>query len=542
MKKIVYIILILIQPVIFFSVSAQRVNGGFPFYRSFLDGRMDNVEKPVPNNPDANEYVDRSNKAVLVDNLGLQLTSLKSEVGAFYLPNHPFTTNDGLKIEFEYMMYPTPGFSGGITDGIAMFLVDANYINNLEYGAEGAGFGYTNRWAIDYYYTNARIKGIAGGYLAIALDQKNFKTTRMEGNELRNGIYYSNTTSSTISAKPTAHNTASNVTIRGAAGMSPRTITSRSSSGSTLKSYNLGAREWGYPLLATRHTGGIEDRLSYRNSAGYILNTSTGSFESGGFQAGSVMPRIEQPFDIAGGKIFEGPDEPEYRKAIIKLAPNTSGGGFKITVEIQHGNEVTPVIENFTFPATVSYLENGLPISVNGLNPTVAARPEVVTYQVAAPSNLVIGFTASTGTETHYTNVIKNLRITPLYGANTANDDITSHRRGPVRIKVLENDLGYMPDGDTSIGGSEYLDPTSFRFWTDEYTCLGAGVFEYTVTNEGHWVYDKETAEVLFFPRQGFVGETSIMYDIKGKIPPYNEEKFRSSLAIISVTIADNQP
>lgn len=88
--------------------------GSFPFFRFLLDGEMKDVEKPVPNNPSAKPGVDRFNKAKLVDELGLQLTTKKSEVGAFYLPGYPFTTDDGLKIEFEYMMYLLTSWSSGL--------------------------------------------------------------------------------------------------------------------------------------------------------------------------------------------------------------------------------------------------------------------------------------------------------------------------------------------------------------------------------------------------------------------------------------------
>lgn len=546
MKKKFHLIPIIVLSMIFSTLSAQTRIGGFPFFRSFLDGKMENVEKAIPNNLDAKDGVDRSNKALLVDELGLQLTTLKSEVGAFYLPNHPFTTDDGLKIEFEYMMYPTAGSTGGITDGITMFLVDATRAAEMQYGAEGAGFGYTYRWTNQFMQgvniEKQRIQGILGGYLAIALDQKNLKTIRMEGGEQRNGIPYFDEADRTISVKPLKYNTFSNITIRGAAGPDQREVVSRYP-GSVLR-YTLDEGYWGYPVLATRYTGGNSDPYGLRNEAGFILNTDTGGYEQGLFQSGSIIPPILQPFDIAGGRVFGSPDDPEYRKAIIKLESNPNGlvGGFKITVAIQHGKESTTVIENFTFPAQLTYIENGVPGFISNDFPYVATAPPKITYTVGTPDELVIGFTASTGTETNYTNVIKNLRITPLYGANTANDDITDHRRGPITIRPLNNDLGYIDNGGTPIGSKDYLDPSSFRFWTDEYTCLGEGRFEHTVSGKGRWKYDETTAEALFFPEKGYVGEVSIMYDIKGTESPYDDEKFRSSLATISVTIVDNYP
>ena len=78
MKKNIYLILIILLSMMSTSGTAQTRIGGFPFFRSFLDGIMDEVERPGPNNPTATPGVDRSNKADLVKNLGLQLTTLKS--------------------------------------------------------------------------------------------------------------------------------------------------------------------------------------------------------------------------------------------------------------------------------------------------------------------------------------------------------------------------------------------------------------------------------------------------------------------------------
>lgn len=533
--KIKYYLIIAALPLMQLTVSAQTGTGNFPFFRSFLDGRMDNIEKPEPNNPKAKRDVDRSNKAKLVNELGLQLTSKKSEVGAFYLPNHPFSTSDGLKIEFEYMMYPSPGSTVGLTDGITMFLIDAKKKNELEFGAEGAGFGYTHRWTIKD-FRSERIKGVPGGYLAIALDQKHFKVLRMEGDELRNGIPYYNR-NITSNAKDPIYNTASNITIRGAAGYYTRTEYS-----GTL-SYVLDDREWGYPVLATRNT----NTSSMVNNAAFVLDTKSGNYNPRSSSNNNLLfPAIPKAFDIAGNSKFNSPDETAYRKAVILLEANSNSsvGGFKISVAIQHGNDLTTVIENFTFPATITYLENGLPSSVDKyMQPTVPLNPPVITYTVNTPEQLVIGFTASTGTDLSYTNVIKNLRITPLYGANTAHDDIKSHRRGPVVIRPLDNDLGYYNEGNsTPIGDKEFLDPSSFRFWKNEYECLGSNVFEHTVPGEGRWIYNEGTKELMFFPEKGYKGKATVIYDIKGLHYPYNQEKFRSSQATVSVTIDDNQP
>lgn len=515
------------------AAAQQLAPGEFPFFRSFTDGVTDYIKFPAGNGGRTNATNENS-----LTEYGLVLTYGTSQVGAFFLPQHTFSTGDGFLIEFEYIMQG----SDNMTDGITMFLVDAQdrYIgNNLYFGAPGAGFGYTHRMG---YNTDNRISGIKGGYLAVALDQGPFKVNRMvdrdDGDEMRNGMVFDDSYYSTGSIA-TKYDTRSNVTIRGAAGNAPRTIIVNN------RTFNLVEGMWGYPVLATRHTGwspgtGLSDPQNLRNDAGFKLNTGTGLYVK------DIPNQIGNAFNIAGGSDFEGPENPAYRKAIIALDPNpnTTEGGFRITVTIQHGTEKTTVIENFTYPLTLKYIENGYPANWNssmGLA-QIASKPPIETYTVTNPEKLVIGFSASTGWNTAYTNIIRNLRITPIHAANTANDDVRDHRRGPVTIRPFDNDIGYKKEGDSFIGDKDFLNPDTFRFWTDEYTWKEEGDYEVPVAGKGKWVYDPETREVLFFPAKGFTGKVEIMYDVKGRFAPFNEEKYRSSLAHISVTIADNQP
>ena len=95
---------------------------------------------------------------------------------------------------------------------------------------------------------------------------------------------------------------------------------------------------------------------------------------------------------------------------------------------------------------------------------------------------------------------------------------------------------------DRENGKKENLDPNTFRFWTDEYNCVGDNVFECNDPDgNGKWTYDPTTQEAIFLPKKGFKGEVTIMYDIKSKAL-LNDDKYRSSLAKIILKIDDNQP
>ena len=108
------------------------------------------------------------------------------------------------------------------------------------------------------------------------------------------------------------------------------------------------------------------------------MNTQTGEYEQ------YVTPRIDKPFCIAGGKEFHHSGESAYRKAIIALEPNIVGGGFRITVTIQHETEKTVVIEDYTYPSSLQYTENGLPFQlVAGEYPTVVSLFESTQTELA---------------------------------------------------------------------------------------------------------------------------------------------------------------
>ena len=522
-NKIGFGFLIIVLSTISLKISAQEAT---PFFRSFLDGNLDNVEFPGP----TPSGVTRTNQAILVENLGLRLTNKKTEVGAFYLSDYSMKTDEGLRIEFEYMMYG----NAEITDGICMFLVvdKPQYTgNNLKFAAEGAGFGYTYSWSLTgASNTPYRKMGIKGGYLAVALDQGNFKVLRYEGNEIRSGIPYGWVglpARRITSMKEEENNTASNITIRGAAAQQSQYVSSYF--GTLQEGY------WGYPVLATRHTGGSGmDTQGLRNKVGFIMNTSTGEFEQ------HVEPTIAQPFDIASQKTFKDSDDSAYRKAILTMEPNEVDGGFLVTVAIQHGKDKTIVIEKFTYPSTVRVLENQVYVGTNGGWPTFPNTTPGYSYTVPTPDNLVIGFASSTG-KYDYTNVIKNLRITPFYGAQTE-DDIIEHRRGPVTVLPLENDWGYVKEGGEISEGKENLDPNSFRFWEDEYKVCDDKFAYVDPLGKGKWSYNPATAEVVCEPRKGFTGEVSIYYDISSKLGLFSASRFRSSLAKIVVKFGENPP
>ena len=145
------------------------------------------------------------------------------------------------------------------------------------------------------------------------------------------------------------------MTIRGAAGKG-RKSDNHVSKNSPNTEWSLGFSRSHHSPHGVERENRLEDPYSdgLRNKAGFRLNTQTGEYEQ------YVTPRIDKPFCIAGGKEFHHSGESAYRKAIIALEPNIVGGGFRITVTIQHETEKTVVIEDYTYPSSLQYTENRL--------------------------------------------------------------------------------------------------------------------------------------------------------------------------------------
>ena len=510
-KKISFFIFwgVLVYPACLMGQSS--VYGDFPFENSFLS----NIQPSYVTVPG-------SNNSATFTNDGISLTTnAANQFGAVFLNDRQFTSDNGIVIEFEYMMY---GGTGG--DGLCMFLFDAS-LQNPEIGSPGSGLGYTYNWSRDD-YSSTRKAGLDGAYLAVAFDSYgNFKNLRYESNDRKNGIPYqgldsegntkpSNSVNGALAAQ---YDAGDQVTLRGAKGV-PLT----SGSVSMADGYT------GYPVLATRSTtAGFGFEVSANSPYNYIASTA---------YSGSYFP-------INGSGIFTGEDSEHYRRAIVELYPAVdAGGGFYVTVKIVHGTASGPVtdtlIEDYHYKPSFGYQENAMvPYQFNPDIP--ATTPPTFTLNANVPDSLRIGFAASTGAQTN-NNVIKNIKIT-LPGSAVANDDpIENPTQSPIEIFPLLNDLGYTGTiGENQSGSYLYLDPETFRFWEND-TTLAANAYSCT-TSDGVWTYSPVTEKVSFVPIQDFTGTASIRYDIKGggrdanKETPFSDEAYRSTQAVISVKI-----
>ena len=156
-------------------------------------------------------------------------------------------------------------------------------------------------------------------------------------------------------------------------------------------------------------------------------------------------------------------------------------GGFLITVKIQHGTQITTVIDNYHYKTSLYYYENALVPSGDYYGSTnfSPGTPIGYTLNAAIPQFLRFGFAASTGayTDNHY---IRMIRVT-LPGSAIANNDASQTYSGvSTTIEALKNDLGFsgrIVQGQ--VGSNTYLDKGTFKF-VDKDNVVSATPFEYT--------------------------------------------------------------
>jgi len=500
--------------------------GDFPYFESFLKKTSlpTGVIKPTPGR-------NVLNRARLLNN-GLQLTPDSLDCfGAVYLDNHWFKAENGIFIEFEYMIY---GGTGG--DGFSVFFFDAAEANP-GIGASGAGIGYGyNRSIYNAQFRHERAPGLKSAYLGIAFDTfGNFKGLRYQGESRVSGIPFSYGT--TGSGETSGGNGDNDITLRGAMRKTPIRAGGYEETGDTIP--GLGVQYSGYPVLVTQRT---------TDNVGFRLKT-----ESNFAWERHDQSKAKTGFGIRGNTNFENSQEQGYRKAFIEMFPNGKQNGFFVSVMIQHDSTRDTLIYDYEYINEFDYLENAIFDAQGDYNTGDQPRSVSLVRKLKfdLPIELKIGLAAATGSSEASPigkkdkHIIKNLGITLPRAAEAYDDYIDDKVQGTrlVNFNPLLNDVGYK--GTISRNQDpcpECIDGTTFQF-VDENGQALPDPHESIIANEGKWTYDVNTETVTFEPVPSFLGPARVRYSIKGgKVDsvPYADNAYRSTPATIGVDIVVN--
>jgi len=537
-RYIIY--LILISASCFISDITAQISdyGDFPYQKSLMDGQQSDMEFPTA------QKATTPNSADFIEGLGLRLTPSPANqysFGAVFVDKRRFSSDVGIHIEFEYMMY---GGTGG--DGLCMFLFDAA-VDTPVIGAHGAGIGYAfNRsyngkktiqgQEIDF--RPYRMTGLTGAYLGISLDEfGNNKGIRFQSDARIGGVPYSGTVYGTTRGMVHAkYNTKNQITLRGAKGP---VIDA---------SLGMGDGYTGYPVLITQSTNNTDSVNNTNDRPGFELDIT---LEKPLYK--QIKSYKGNLFKLSGGDVFTNPLDTAYRKAIIELFPapkvNNQSDGFLITVSIQHGRTTDVIISDYHYKEAFQYGENAYPDGGQGDNnpgDIVRLEPVYRPLDASIPDYLRIGFAASTGKETNI-HVIKNLNIRLPRSAEANDDFAETDQSVPVSLMPLENDLAY--DGEIKKiqeGKPEYIDVNTFRFRDINNNIISGST--HTDSDGNTWTFSYEnvappmdrTVKVTLTPNPSFFGEAKIKYDILGgryTATPYSDAAYRSVPATITVNV-----
>lgn len=381
---------------------------------------------------------------------GLVLTkAVKSSTSGFTLDGIPFSSANGIEVEFEYAMYDGVKYFGNYGDGISFFLYDGT--SPASVGAFGAGLGYSYKDVLYGYGYNV-IQGMQGAYLGIGVDTYgNFKRHFSSRDEVREGIF--------LSPGQTYRNNGFNhITIRGA-----------NQQGNNMK---------GYPVLFTTQLDNLSSGSNDNGITTSYLNTANGLYtHSKNLQSTPINLR---PNKDGYGNIM-------YNRIKLILIPNEAGTSTYITVIVRDQNNTNQVVSNFEYPNSFKapYYDG-----------------TIYDFVTKLPSTFKIGFAGSTGSATQ-SNVIKWVKVSLPYGPQPQ-PDYASYCIGSIDKSVVlypfRNDVFYNGKiaNPTPGNDSTHIDFSSFRFENSKGFALDpSNPYSYK-TAAGQWNYNPNTQAVTF--------------------------------------------
>ena len=445
---------------------------------------------------------------------GLLLTDSKNQFGAIIIDDVEFDSTNGIEVEIVFSMYKGTKYDGSYGDGFSSFLFDGSEASDIGYRGGGLGYNYNRTRA----NTSYRGKGLNGAYLGIGFDQfGNFKANRFS--DVARTAGYNTATGGNWNG----NSYQSHITLRGA----------QLKGGFSNTNYGLrGDRYSGYPLLYT-----VTTRSTTNSFGGKSLDVTDGSYIDVPPFTGS------DTFELRNGVLTDDPNNLNYRKAFIRLVPAAPQPGYLITIEIQHGNTLTTVVDNYYYPDSLVYVENANSNGIVNASTESAYQGQSTTHTLdcSVPNTFKIGLAGSTGGASQI-QVISFLKIKLPFMPELA-EDALNHcgNYKSLEFSPFENDIVYngLVTSPTSGNDSNHIDFSSFLFLDESGNPIGTPT-SYTENGVGTWNYDASTGQITFAPDKNFLGEANVYYSVKGlgtNGGPFGQDIYRSEPTKISVNV-----
>lgn len=405
----------------------------------------------------------------------LRLTNNTVNQKGFIHNNTSFSSQNGLKIQFEYFTY------GGSADGIAFFLYDAS-VSNFSIGGFGGSLGYAQ-----YLGWNQSVvaPGVSGGYLGVGIDEYgNFS----RGIEARQGG------------------------IEGPLdGLSPSSITLRGKgSGNSTDPENYkyltskSTRDFGFDIISSDRSA-ASSSINYRKAIIDLIPNPLGGYNitvkivQGGtpVKTHTIINNYHYPekapdfvrYGITGST-GDAVNYHEIRNISINEALNTAPVAVDDNTTTPKNTAVSiPVLTNDTdINGNATIKKSSVTIESKTAGATITVDPLTGVVRYTPPLNFVGKDTFFYNIKDEHDEVSNNAEVTVLVSSTKpvgVNDNARTTVNKPIDISVLSNDpsrtdnVTVISTGPTAQGGSLAVNSDGSIKYIPAAGFVGTDIFTY---------------------------------------------------------------
>lgn len=469
-----------INTLFFFMLLCINVFAQFPYFESFKKSTTtDIIFNSVVGAYLTSGVTDPVNEGYL------RLTENTSNQKGFIHNNTDFSSQYGLKIEFEFFIYGGGQF-GGLADGITFFLYDAAVKDaDFKIGGFGGSLGYAQ-----YQKPTDPLPqdGVTGGYLGIGLDEYGNFSNPIELRVLGPGF------------KP------SSVVLRGRGKGNGDVIPN-----TTIPNYRFLEYKETKPVFSLQSGKREPDPLkeNYRKAIIHLKPATapeTGYYITVKIVTGGTVPTTHL--------LINNFHYPDLAPAKVRYGLASSTGAYTNYHEIRNMriNPYDPIATDDLgyetskkVPVNISVLNND--VSGNSSN-TIDPSTIVITDQ---PLNGSVSVNKSTGIVTYTPD--NNFIGKATFYYTFKNDEGTTSNKAKVEVDIKINSV--KPVGSNDIAKTNINTPTTISVLPNDVNNTDVTVLSTPTTTAGGTTITNANGTVTYTPKPGFTGTDTFTYTLK---------------------------